>query len=349
MERHNLHSKNLSGGRRLSLRKLPPLLVLSLFFLSDLISVSPSAAQDIHFSQIDVNPILFNPAYSGFFDGNGRFGLSYRNQWASVSRAFQTMAATAELSLMRRRYWRDGLNIGLILYSDRAGSLNYGSTAGNLILSYYKALGSSNNNFVSVALETGFGQAGFNTSDIMMVDPDVIDATSANFFTIGTGLAWFYQPNDDLYIKLGAAARNLNRPDISYLGTEDAFIERKFSGYARAEYRAWPFVSLMPLAACMIQNNYHETLFGCDAKWYVSESSSRQLAFSAGIHYRWRDAALIEFITEYNALLLALSYDANISKLTPASKSFGSFEITLVYRLVHSKRLTRKAMPCPII
>ncbi len=318
-----------------------------LYFL--LSSPKTAAAQDIHFSQIDVNPILYNPAYSGFFDGSGRFGVCYRNQWASVSQAFQTIAATAECSLMRRRYWGDGLSLGVILYSDRAGSLNYGTTAANLILSYYKALGSSNNNFISAAIETGIGQAGFNTNDIEMRDPDVIDATSASFLSLGTGIAWFYQPNDNLYFKIGAAGRNLNQPDISFLGTEETSIRRRFTTYARAEYRLWPFVSLMPLAAYMQQHKYRETMFGCNAKWYISESSNRQLSFSAGLHYRWRDAALLEFITEYNALLIALSYDANLSKLTPASKSIGSFELTLVYRLVKSKRVNRKAMPCPII
>ena len=338
------HISSLPRKRRIH-HPLTALLLLILLSSTHLLSHS----QDIHFSQIDVNPILFNPAYSGFFDGTGRFGLCYRNQWASVSRAFQTIAATAECSLIRRRYYGDGLSAGVILYSDRAGTLNYGTTAGNIILSYYKSIGSSNNNFISLAVETGYGQTGFNISDIEIREPDNIENTSASFFSLGAGVAWFYQPNDNLYMKFGLAGRNLNQPDISYLGTEDAFIKRKFSGYARAEYRAWQFVSIMPLAACMLQNNYHEILFGCDAKWHISESSSRQVSFAAGIHYRWLDAALVEFLVEYNALLVALSYDANISKLTPASKSIGSFELTLVYRLGHSKRVNRKAMPCPII
>ena len=60
-------------------------------------------AQDLHFSMLDLDPLLFNPAYSGFFDGTGRFGVVYRNQWASVSTPFQTLTATAEVSLMRSK------------------------------------------------------------------------------------------------------------------------------------------------------------------------------------------------------------------------------------------------------
>lgn len=307
-------------------------------------------SQDIHFSQIDVLPILFNPAYSGFFDGTGRFGVTYRNQWSSVSKAFSTVAATAEYSLLKRRYNRDGISLGMILYSDRAGTLNYGTTAGNLILSYYKSLNSSNTSFISVGGEASLGQAGFNTSELDIDDPsDNFASTSTNFISVGLGAAWFYQPNDNLFFKVGVAGRNLNRPDISYIQGDNAYIERKYSLYSRVEYRALPDISFMPLAAVMLQNNYTEALFGADVKWYVSETTGHLLNLSGGIHYRWRDAALIEFVAEYNAFLFALTYDANLSKLTPASHSIGSFEVTVVYRLSPSKRVKRKAMPCPIV
>ena len=46
-------------------------------FVVCLIMAAPrSYAQDIHFSQIDLNPVLFNPAYAGFFEGKARFGLA---------------------------------------------------------------------------------------------------------------------------------------------------------------------------------------------------------------------------------------------------------------------------------
>ena len=308
------------------------------------------SAQDIHFSQIDVNPVIYNPAYAGFFDGGLRLGLAYRNQWATVSHAFQTVAATAECSLMRRRYYRDGLSLGMILYNDRAGTLQYGSTAGNIALSYFKALGNQGNNFISLALQGGGGQAGFNTADIDMQDPsDLIATTSATFITVAAGIAWFYQPNDDLYFKLSLGGHNLNRPNISYSSMTDAFLERRYNVYARAEYRAWSNVSLLPLAICMIQNNYSETMFGCDVKWYLSESSGHILALSGGLHYRWRDAALVELTAEWNSFTFALTYDANISKLTPASNSIGSFELGIVYHANTNKRVKRKALPCPVM
>ena len=44
-------------------RHAKPLLRLCLYLL-----LSPSLrSQDIHFSQIDINPVALNPAYNGFF------------------------------------------------------------------------------------------------------------------------------------------------------------------------------------------------------------------------------------------------------------------------------------------
>ena len=61
--------------------------------------LATARAQDIHFSQVDANPMLLNPAYAGFYNGAGRFGAIYRNQWASVSIPFQTFALTGEMAL----------------------------------------------------------------------------------------------------------------------------------------------------------------------------------------------------------------------------------------------------------
>lgn len=314
-------------------------------------TLTPSAkSQDIHFSQIDINPIIYNPAYTGFFDGGTRFGVAYRNQWASVSRAFQTMAATAECAIVRRRYYGDGVSLGVMLYNDRAGTLQYGNTAGNLSIGYYKAIGNQGNHFISVGIQGGGGQSGFNTAEIDMEDPtDLLEKTSTNFFTITAGVAWFYQPTDELYFKLAFAGHNLNRPNISYSSMSDAFIERRLSSYARAEYRAWGNISLLPLAAFMLQRNYRETMLGCDVKWYVSESSGNSLSLCGGIHYRWRDAALVELAAEWNSFVFAFTYDANISKLTPASKTIGSLEFGIIYRAHPGKRVKRKALPCPVM
>lgn len=310
----------------------------------------PSVAQDIHFSQIDVNPILLNPAYSGFFNGTGRLGVTYRNQWASVGEAFETFAASAEVSLFRNPRHHNGLSLGAYAYSDRAGALHYGSTSATLALSYFTSLNSQNSTILSGAVELGVGQSGFLGSNADMYDPtEVLTDASTHYPLVGAGVALFIQPHDDLYFKIGLSGRNLNRPNISYLGLADAYIFPKYNLYFRSEYRAWSNAAVLPILLVQRQNNNQEYVVGTDFKWYISESREEQLSVLAGARYRVMDAVYTEFAFEYNSFLLVLNYDVNLSALTPASRTIGAFEMSLVYRINTNKSVHRKSMPCPVI
>ena len=123
------------------IKKIVILACVSIAFHFPLSTFHLLHAQDIHFSFLDLDPLLFNPAYSGFFDGQGRFGAVYRNQWASVTIPFQTISVSGELSLMRSKRNKNGLSAGLWVSADRAGDLDYGSTSARrrrLVLPAYR-------------------------------------------------------------------------------------------------------------------------------------------------------------------------------------------------------------------
>ena len=117
--------------------------------------------QDIHFSQVDADPVLLNPAYSGFYEGVGRFGMVYRNQWASVSIPYQTLAVSGEMALWRGA-GRKGLSVGMTVFNDHAGTLHYGTTSGHLSIAYYQPLNRAGTSILSVGLEGGFA---FHSAD----------------------------------------------------------------------------------------------------------------------------------------------------------------------------------------
>ncbi len=309
----------------------------------------PAKAQDIHFSQIDVNPVLFNPAYAGFFEGKARFGLTYRNQWASVSKPYQTFAASAEASITRNRYLRNGFNAALLAYRDQAGTLGYGTTGANLVLSYYQSPTGSTDNYLSISAEAGYAQAGFNAGAVDFFDnTETLNKTSCSYFTIGAGAAWFYQPSEDLSLRVALSARNLNRPNLSYMGLDSNRLAIKWNLYSRAEWRLKSDFSVLPIAAFQYQRNNYELYYGADVKWYVIETDRQLVALGGGLMFRNADAFIVDVQLEYNAFLLALSYDANISKLVAASRSIGALELGLVYRIIPIKKQL-SSMPCPIM
>ena len=306
-------------------------------------------AQDQHFSMLDLDPLLFNPAYSGFFDGTGRYGVVYRNQWATVSAPFQTLSATAEFSLDRSTRNRNGLSGGLWLTADRAGTLNYGTTSASAILSYFQGLGNGNH-IVSIGLEGGIGQAGFNEDNMQMGDGnETFRRTRALYPTLGAGAAWFWQLSDEVYTKLGLSVRNINEPDITYLDmSQDSRLSRRYNLYARAEWRMAPQWSLLPVAGYQRQRGFNELVYGCDVRWYVRETPHDYLAFGAGLLGRHADAAAVMLAVMWREWTFAFSYDANISKLAQASHTIGAFEVGVVYLVAKPASRRQASLPCPI-
>lgn len=305
---------------------------------------------------LDLDPLLFNPAYSGFFDASARFGVVYRNQWASVSAPFQTLSATAELSIFRNAHHRNGLSGGLWLTADRAGSLGYGTTAASAIASYYQGFGNGNH-ILSVAAEAGIGQVGFSTENISMPDgTEDFSRTRALYPTFGAGIAWFCQINDQLYSKVGLAMRNINEPDISHLDmSDDARLSRRFNIYARAEWQPASQWGILPVLGFQHQRNFSELVYGCDFRHYFQSTSN--FAVGAGIMGRHGDAAAVNLALLWQEWIFAFSYDANLSRLATASHTIGAFEVGVVYTADHSKRNPRgshsrgknnRSIPCPV-
>ncbi len=302
--------------------------------------------QDIHFSQVDADPVLLNPAYSGFYQGDGRFGVLYRNQWASVSIPYQTLALTGEMALWRGGS-RKGLSAGVSFFNDHAGTLHYGTVSGHLSLAYYCALNRAGTSILSVGVDGGWAQSGFDPSRAEMEDgSESFAMQKVNYPLFAAGLAWYWQPTADFHLKAGLSARNINRPNISYMGLDNTFMERRLSLFARAEYRCWQNVSLLPVATWQMQGEYRELLYGADVKWYIEEGGSREVSLRAGLAVRHADAVVANMMMEYDAFLFSFSYDANVSGLSAASKGFGAFELGLVYRFVHDSKKTKR-IKCP--
>ena len=311
-----------------------------------LIALTTVRAQDIHFSQVDANPLLLNPAYAGFYDGAGRFGVIYRNQWASVSTPFQTFALTGEMALWRNTTSSRGFSVGASLFSDHAGTLHYGTTSAHLSLAYYHALNRQANNFLSVGLEGGFAQSGFDPSRAEMEDPsDQFLTLQRNYPLLSAGIAWYWQPSGDFHTKLGLSIRNINQPDISYMQLDNVRLLRRYSLFARAEYRHWQTWSLMPVLLLQLQGQHRELVYGADLKWYLVENGRHQVSLRAGLAYRHADAIIANLLIEYDAFLFNFCYDANISGLATASNTIGAFEIGMVYRMPKTSKKT-KALKC---
>src|SRR5580704_17893637 len=98
----------------------------TIFSISALLGISMSAkGQDIHFSQFYENAILQNPALTGIFSGDYKFGLDYRNQWSAVAVPFTTTMVSGETRVLVNRAVGDYVSFGLVATYDKAGTINF--------------------------------------------------------------------------------------------------------------------------------------------------------------------------------------------------------------------------------
>jgi len=327
----------------MSIRKWIPTICL-------IITAHVAIGQDIHFSQADLNPLYINPAFTGFFEGRGRFSAIYRNQWATVSNPYQTIAATAEYGLYRNRYSSSGFNIGAMVSGDKAGSLNYGILQADITMSFFKALSKFNENYLSAGVSLGYGQRGFNPQNAEMTDPDEVFAkTNQSYFDIGAGIVWSDQFSDAVGLQTGVAAYHLNRPNISYLNLDSTFLEPKINFYLNLNILTSKALSLQPTILLQFQQQYSEFLYGLKVKLDISARTYDKNNLFAGVFLRQMDAVVITAGLEYNNFIFAAGYDVNISDLKPASHTVGAVELGIVYFVKEKKRVKKvKAIPCPV-
>ncbi|NJN78542.1 MAG: type IX secretion system membrane protein PorP/SprF [Saprospiraceae bacterium] len=95
-------------------------------------------AQDYHYSQQYATPMLLNPSMTGYSSCNGRISAQYRNQWASVSDAFQTTSAAYEHKTLQENQFINGFaGVGLALFNDQSGSGYLRQTSVTLSAAYH--------------------------------------------------------------------------------------------------------------------------------------------------------------------------------------------------------------------
>jgi type IX secretion system PorP/SprF family membrane protein len=103
-----------------------------------------AVAQNIHFSQFNMSPQTLNPALTGAFQGTVRINGIYREQYRSAmtngSDRFTTPSLSVDANIMRGLRRKDWISGGIMLFSDKAGSVSLSQNAFKLAAAYHLAL-----------------------------------------------------------------------------------------------------------------------------------------------------------------------------------------------------------------
>lgn len=328
--------------------------ILSLLII---LCFTTSKAQDVHFSHFFSMPIFHNPAFTGFTEGDVRVAADFRMQWESFGNgfgnAFRTTAVAADFGFLRNKTGGSTLGVGATFINDAAGDLGLKTNQAGLALSYVLALDRSRSNFLGVGFHGTFSQRSIDFTNAQF--PDQVETNlleNYNFFNLGAGLLWFYQPSDDVNFYLGGAMFNIFQPNVSFFAGEDIQLDRRYTAQFGSQFTVSNRVSFIPSILFQKQGPSQELVFGTFFKYKFGNQfqSKESVNFQLGAFYRFADAIIPVVRLDYKPVSFVFSYDVNISKLTAASRGEGGAEISITYTgRIFPESNKFKSIKCPIL
>jgi type IX secretion system PorP/SprF family membrane protein len=327
-----------------------------IFFIAVILSLSPTFAQDIHFSQFYMSPLNLNPAMTGVMNCDKRFIGNYRNQWASVlkSNAYNTYAASYDQKIPVGRY--DYFGIGGGMYGDVAGQLSFGTIAAKLAGSFSKRMAGNrvNSHYLAAGFDVGVAQRSLNFAGAQFgsqhdgqggFDPTLpgesIDNSNFIYPDINVGLLWFSVMDKNSFYA-GVAYSHLNQPNQSFNNGIIDPIDGKITAHVGGELELKNNLHLIPGAVMFRQGEAFEVNLGSSAKFITQKAKDFEQSFQFGAWVRFAnhfekafttDAVIVSSRFDFNRYGVGLSYDLNVSSLRPASNGNGAFELSLIYNI----------------
>jgi type IX secretion system PorP/SprF family membrane protein len=326
-----------------------------LLFISviSLLQCKLAFAQDPHYSQYNEASVYINPALCGVaYDI--RAIANYRSQWQSVSTPYKTYGASAEFAVKHVKTRKAYLTTGLIIYEDVAGAgkmsqLHIGGILGAVV-------NTGAHSKLSFAATGSFDQRRITGSNFQwenqyngyQYDPTIqgeaVPTNQVNYSDFGAGVNFHYSKserfissNDGHRFDIGFSMYHLNTPLISFYNSASESQYIKFITHA-SFIIALPRVkaNIIPSYILMFQGPSIEFNAGVMFRYIISETAARSnltksMAISAGAYYRSTDAFIPQVLFEYSKYAIGVSYDLNVSPLTPYSRLQGGLELILRY------------------
>ncbi|MCB0539255.1 MAG: PorP/SprF family type IX secretion system membrane protein [Bacteroidetes bacterium] len=306
-------------------------------------------AQDIHFSQYFANPISYNPANTGFYDGSYRLGLNHKQQWPWAIKGkmlnYNTTAVYGDFSFLDKKINNtDWAGIGINYINDIAGDGNLQANKVYLSLAYHKGLDKNHKHFLSLGFVAGlvhrsvdFSKLYFNSQwvdkvgfDLTLPQQETYAKQNTLYYDLGFGLQGSNKIGDKVRLMYGYSMLHFNRPKESFY-QQDNKIGARHLLQAGVNYQVNDRIDIDASAYFTYQKKAMEILFSAIGGFKLNNNPKQKTQkLYVGAMYRLNDAVSPLMGYQFNRTRLLINYDINLSSLTKASKGNGGFEISLV-------------------
>ena len=301
-------------------------------------------AQDLHFSQFFNNPLLTNPANTGFIpDADYRISASYRNQFSNIMTVpYKTISVYGDAQVFRNKLENGWLGLGGVILRDVAGTGSLTSTKIYGSVAYHQMLG------LSSLLSAGFnvGWANKRIDQTKLTFPDQFDGkffdgtlptsvqlqnNSISYFDVQAGMNYAYFPTEDVYINAGYSIMHVNSPVENFFG-DSAFLDNKVpirqNAFINGIFRVSEQVIINPNAYYSRQARSSELVLGLNGAYDLTGDGTKQLI--GGLYYRYNESVIPMVGLEINNVRFSFSYDLTTSSLKNFNHSLGAPEFNIL-------------------
>jgi type IX secretion system PorP/SprF family membrane protein len=351
----------------------------SLLILISHISYFLSQSQTIHFSQFGFNPLYASAAYTNLMDGDYRFNVVYRNQWANVPVNYNSVSASAEMNFFQ---FDKGTRLGggIQFQYDLAGDSRFTYMQVSVPLSAAIQLGKRH--FLSLGVQPGFLHRNFDTRALQFdnqYNGDAFDSTiapnesfnriSTFAFDIGMGVAYQYAKNARNGFQFGFNYGHINQPSMSFFNDGSVRMGAVVSFHLKGTAKLSERLDIVPeyfyrfqgASAFLGDVNLQEHMIGTYLRTYLENTPRKRVAVNLGVYCRMNprradvsknnirvDAFWPLVGLEYNTLKANITYDINLSSFTPATRNNGGVEVSLIYEFSRVKKFKKSNAICPV-
>ncbi|GAC1591494.1 MAG: hypothetical protein NVS3B19_12610 [Ginsengibacter sp.] len=298
--------------------------------------------QDLHFSQFFNNPLLTNPANTGFIpDADYRLGASYRNQFSSIlSLPYKTISLYGDAQVLRNKIENGWLGLGGVILRDEAGSGSLVSTKIYGSIAYHQMLGYSS--LLTAGFNVGWANKRIDQSKLTFPDQfdgkffdatlptsAVLSSNSISYLDIQAGLNYAFFPTEKKYFNVGYSIQHVNKPYESFFDNNTGNrISLRHIGFVNAILKVSENVIINPNIYFTTQAKSRDLELGLNGAYNLAENGKKQLL--GGLYYRLGDAVIPMIGFVVNNVKFTFTYDATMSSLKNFNHSLGASEFNIL-------------------
>ena len=331
------------------------------FYLS--MSCSSSYAQDLHYSQFYNEPMVYNPALTGIFNGDHRFIFSFRDQGRNVPVPYLSFTAAYDRKLYAKSSDRRFFGVGGFINYDKQGDSNLRLININLTGSYSYLI--NDRNIISLGGLLGFGNRAFdptnltwdsqwntttNTFNSSAPSGENFSYESFNFLETALGFNYRWQKSVRTKVDLGVGAYHISQPNTTFYNNTSEELPMRLSFYGIGTMELTPKLDIQLDALYQIQNVYRGLQFGSYLNMYLNQARGKNRQFRVGAGYKTiAEVLFIKAGVQINEWFVSASYDIDFyefSRLDPVDPSRGP-EVHIRY-IIKNVKPQGKFKVCPI-